>query len=298
MPENATFRPHGELLTQNEILEIASVFVNDFGVNKIRLTGGEPLIRKDAPEIIEALSRLPVELAITTNGVILDKFFSLFKKIGLESINISLDSLDPVKNQLITRRPYFKKVKQNISKAISLGFNVKVNVVVNRGVNDNEIYDFVNWTKEEPIHIRFIEFMPFDGNNWNWGKVVPFKEILDKVESVYSINKLQDRFHSTTKAYQVNGHVGTFAVISSITAPFCGGCNRIRLTADGKLKNCLFSQQEVDVLAQLRVGKDFKNIVSDSISEKYAERGGLTEFYSANANTEYERGRCMTAIGG
>ncbi len=298
MPENVCFLPQKSLLTKDEILEVAEVFVSDFGVNKIRLTGGEPLMRKDTEEIIESLSKLPVELVITTNGVLLDQFFPLFKKIGLQSINVSLDSLNPIKNRQITRRNYFERVEQNLRIGLDLGFNIKVNMVVMRGINDDEIQNFVNWTKDEPIHVRFIEFMPFDGNNWNWDKVVSFKEILDEIEGVHSIRKLEDKPNGTSKAYQVEGYEGTFAVISSITLPFCGGCNRIRLTADGRLKSCLFSQYETDLLSPLREGIDFRSFVKQCVQEKSAERGGLVEFYHRNAKSEYEKGRCMTSIGG
>lgn len=298
MPPHVSFLPGKNLLSKDEILAISNVFVKDFGINKIRLTGGEPLLRKDARDIIESISQLPVELAITTNGVLLDQFFELFRKIGLQSMNISLDSLDPIKNNSITRRPYFKAVKNNIRDAIDLGFNVKVNMVVIKGVNDDEICDFVHWTKYEPIHIRFVEFMPFDGNSWNWNKVVSYKEIIERVENEYRPEKLKDNPNSTSKAFRIKGFAGTFAVISSITSPFCGDCNRIRLTADGKLKNCLFAHSEVDLLSQLRTGGDIKELIIQSIQNKAAERGGLTEFDSPNAPQEYEGGRSMIAIGG
>ena len=298
MPENAVFRPHEELLSKDELLQIATTFVNEFGVKKIRLTGGEPLVRKDAAEIIEALGKLPVELALTTNGILLKSFFPLLKKVGLRSLNISLDSLVPWKNQLITKRHFFDTVKKNIETAVSEGFSTRVNMVVIRGVNEDEILDFVNWTKDFPLHIRFIEFMPFDGNNWNWEKVISFRKILEIIESAYPVEKLHDKPNSTAKSYRANGFKGTFAVISTITCPFCDSCNRIRLTADGRLKNCLFAQKEADLITPLRNGMDVKSVIENCIAEKEAERGGLAEFDSANARVEYEGGRCMTAIGG
>lgn len=298
MPENAVFRPHEQLLTKDEIIQLATVFVNEFGIRKIRLTGGEPLVRRDAAEIIEELGRLPVELALTTNGILLKSFFPLLKKVGLHSLNISLDSLAPQKNQRITKRDYFDTVKENIETAVSEGFSTRVNMVVIREVNDDEILDFVNWTKDFPAHIRFIEFMPFDGNQWNWEKVISFREILKIIESNYRVEKLHDKPNSTAKSYRVSGFKGTFAVISTITAPFCNSCNRIRLTADGKLKNCLFAQKEADILTPIRNGIDVKSIIENCILEKKAERGGLVEFDNANAVVEYAGGRCMTAIGG
>ncbi len=297
MPESAVFRAHDEVLSHDEIVSIATTFVEEYGVTKIRLTGGEPLVRKDARQVIKSLGNLPVELAITTNGVLLNEFFDLFKEVGLSSINISLDSLDPVKNGEITRRPFFHKVMANISKAIDLGFNIKVNMVVIRGVNEEEIYDFVRWTKNAPVHVRFIEFMPFDGNNWNWEYVVPYKEILEKVEGVFPVEKIDDSAFSTAKSFRVSGYHGTFAVISSITSPFCGGCNRIRLTSDGHLKNCLFSSEETQ-LNNTCDNAEVKARIEQCIDDKYAERGGKVEFFEADASIAYQGGRCMTSIGG
>ncbi|MCH7524312.1 MAG: cyclic pyranopterin phosphate synthase MoaA, partial [Bacteroidetes bacterium] len=136
------------------------------------------------------------------------------------------------------------------------------------------------------------------GNRWQRNKIVPFKEILCRIKDIYTIEKLQDAPNSTSKSYRVKGFDGTFAVISSVTVPFCNDCNRIRLTADGKLKNCLFSNDEADILSALRNGKDIKPIIIECIGRKYAERGGLKQFDKLNAKHDYERGRCMTAIGG
>lgn len=277
---------------------MAKIFVMDFGIRKIRLTGGEPLARKNAGEIIEALSRLPVELAITTNGVLLDRFFPLLKKAGLTSLNISLDSLMPDNFQVITKQDSFYQVFENINRALSLGFHVKVNTVVQRGMNEHELLDFVAWTRHSPIHVRFIEFMPFDGNRWQWGKVVSYREMLEKVTTFFPVEKLDDDRNSTAKSYRVPGHAGTFSVISSVTAAFCDTCNRLRMTADGKLRNCLFSQKETDLLTPFRNGADIRPLVRHSVSQKQAERGGLPGFDHEEAPEAYAHGGCMTAIGG
>ncbi|MBW8049143.1 MAG: GTP 3',8-cyclase MoaA [Cytophagales bacterium] len=305
MPENSCFLPHDQLLTRDEILEIAKVFV-ELGIKKIRLTGGEPLVRKDAAHIIEQLGKLPVELAITTNGYLLDSYLNTFKKAGTKSVNVSLDTLNEDKFLTITKRDCFYKTLANIHLFINEGFHVKVNTVVIKGMNENEIVDFVKWTRNSNIHVRFIEFMPFNGNQWQRDKIVPFKEMLGRIKDIYTIEKLQDAPNSTSKSYRVKGFDGTFAVISSVTAPFCNDCNRIRLTADGKLKNCLFSNDEADLLQALRNGKDIKPIIIECIARKYKERGGLKQFDLKAPNTwddrafkhDYERGRCMTAIGG
>lgn len=286
------------LLTADEVLSIAQMFVQEFGIKKIRLTGGEPLIRKDIEEIVTRLAKLPVELAITTNGVLLDKYLPLFKKIGLNSLNISLDSLSDYQFEKITKRPLFNLVKANIDKAIDQGFNVKVNTVVLQGLNEDEINDFVEWTRGVNVHIQFIEFMPFSGNNWQFNKVLTYKGIIDRIENVYPLYKLKDDRNSTSKKYRVKGFSGTFGVISTVTSPFCSGCNRIRLTADGKLKNCLFSNEEVDLLKLLREEADMTSVIKECILKKRKERGGFKNLINSLSIKEYERGRSMISIGG
>jgi len=175
--------PKENIMTYEEIYTIAQEFVA-MGVTKIRLTGGEPLVRKGAAKIIEKLASLPVDLTLTTNGILVDQFIDLFKKCGITYLNVSLDSLDKRKNKEITRRAYFEKVYQNILLLIKEGFIVKVNCVLIKGFNDTEIIDFINLTKELPLHIRFIEFMPFDGNRWDITKMVSLQEILSKVKSI------------------------------------------------------------------------------------------------------------------
>ena len=287
-----------EMLSSEELVGIARDFVYKMGITKIRITGGEPLIRKGAYEIIESLGKLPVSLAITTNGVFLDRFLPLFKKIGLNSINISLDSLIPSRFNQITKTLTFEKVYANIELAIAEGFHVKINAVAMKNINEDEINNFVEWTRDMPIHVRFIEFMPFAGNKWEYEKVLSYKEILSKIEGVYPIEKLNDEPNSTTKSYRVKSFMGTFAVISSITAPFCEGCNRIRLTTDGKIKNCLFSNEEVDLRSAVRKGENIVPIVERAILAKHAQRGGIAAFSSKGVEKEYERGRTMISIGG
>ena len=298
MPNAPHFLPNQQLLTIGEITNIAEIFVKDLGIRKIRLTGGEPLIRKNVDKIIELLSCLPVELAITTNGFLLDRFFTLLENAGVRSLNISLDSLMPDGFKAITKRDLFFKVFENINKALAKGFHVKINAVIKRGMNDHELPDFVEWTRNSPVHVRFIEFMPFDGNRWNWDTVVSYKEMLDKINALFSVEKLDDSYHSTAKNFRVSGFKGTFAVISTVTESFCNSCNRIRLTADGKLRNCLFAKDELDLLSALRKGEDIRPLIQNSIAQKQAERGGLGAFDSKDAVDRYARGRCMTSIGG
>jgi GTP 3',8-cyclase len=298
MPEeNYDFMPSSQLMQANEVISLAKTFVK-LGVDKIRLTGGEPLVRKDAAEIIHSLGQLPVQLTLTTNGVRLHHFLPQLKEAGVHSLNISLDTLDAEKFALVTRRDHFKQVWQNINAAITNGIHVKVNMVVMKGMNENEILDFVEWTKDTPVHVRFIEFMPFDGNLWNNNKVVTLQDILTSIESRYDIIKLNDELNDTTKKYIVPGHAGTFAVISTMTAPFCGTCNRIRLTADGKLKNCLFSKEETDLLTALRNGEDVEQLIRQAILSKHASHGGQFETGLENIPSQQIKNRSMIAIGG
>ena len=298
MPEEEyTFTPASQLMQVNEIRKLAEIFVKE-GVKKIRLTGGEPLVRKDAAEIILSLSELPVNLAITTNGTRLHEFLDVLKKTKISSINISLDTLQEDRFKLITRRDHFKTVMNNIRLMIDNGFHVKVNVVVMKGLNDEEINDFVEWTRHQPIHIKFIEFMPFEGNRWTSNKVVTLQEILDVIAEKYLFIKLNPELHDTAKKFTVPGHAGTFAVISTMSENFCGDCNRMRLTADGKLKNCLFSRSETDLLGALRSGQPIEPLIHSNIMRKAKELGGQFSNDFEHIDTSEISNRSMITIGG
>lgn len=291
--------PKDHLMTYEEIYTIAKEFVS-MGVTKIRLTGGEPLIRKDAALIMEKLSSLPIQLTLTTNGVIVDKFIDHFKKCGIKTLNVSLDSLDTQKNKEITLRSYFEKVYQNIILLVKEGFLVKVNCVLMKGFNDDEVIDFINLSKNLPVHVRFIEFMPFDGNQWNMERLVSLQEILSKVHSNFEKNdivKLQDAPNDTTKSYQIKGYQGTFAIISSVTNPFCDGCNRIRLTANGQIKNCLFSSKESDLLTKLRAGESIIPIIQNAVQTKFKVRSGM-DTLDKFKRIDGHNNRSMITIGG
>ena len=295
--EKINFYPNSKLMSADELLNIAKIFVS-LGVKKIRLTGGEPLIRKDAREIIARLSNLPIELAITSNGYLIDEYLDLFHEVGLKSVNISLDTLDAEKFHAITKRNYLKKVLSNIKLFIDNGFHVKINMVALKGVNLHEIKDFVQWTKNERIHVRFIEFMPFNGNSWDFSKIVSYKEVLNIVEGNFDFERIKDTKNDTAKNYRLKDGKGTFAVISSITDSFCSTCNRIRLTADGKIKNCLFSNAELDLLTSYRKDEDIEELIFKNIESKFAERGGFQDFKELKEEKDFGKGRCMFAIGG
>jgi cyclic pyranopterin phosphate synthase len=298
MPEeDYDFTPASRLMQAHEIEALAKLFVAN-GVNKIRLTGGEPLVRKDAADIILRLSKLPVSLTMTTNATRLDDFIPVLKQAGVSSINISLDTLQKDRFMLLTRRDQFDKIMKNIDRCLQEDFHVKVNVVVMKGLNENEINDFIAWTKDVPVHIRFIEFMPFSGNRWTSNKVFTWHEILEVVESRYVVEKLENEKHDTAKKYRVTGHAGTFAVISTMSSPFCTGCNRIRLTADGKIKNCLFSKEETDLLTALRNGEEVLPLIQQNILAKKKELGGQFTSDFAHIHAEDIDNRSMITIGG
>ena len=306
MPEEFQASLHqSQRMTAEEIHSLAKIFI-DLGVKKIRLTGGEPLIRKDARQIIRSLSQYTsseknsgsVNLAITTNGIYIHDFLDDFKEANIRSVNISLDTLIPERFEAITKRNYFHRVMSNIHLLLQHNFHVKVNAVVMKGVNDDELVDFVQWTRDFPVHVRFIEFMPFDGNRWKKEKVISCKEILDRISNYYEVVPLEKEKNGTAKKFKVLGFEGTFAVISTMSAPFCSDCNRMRLTADGKMKNCLFSKEEIDLLTPLRKGEDVKQFIIDCLNSKHESLGGQFSPDDLPSETHPIENRSMITIGG
>jgi cyclic pyranopterin phosphate synthase len=295
--EEYDFSPASKLMQPDEILKLARVFV-EHGVKKIRLTGGEPLVRKDAAEIIAALGKLPVELVITTNGTRIAQMLPTLLEAGIKSINISLDTLQPEKFILITRRDAFHQVRSNIELLLQHKIEVKINMVVMKGLNDVEIIDFVEWTRHYPIQIRFIEFMPFSGNRWTSNKLFPLQDILMLIEKDFTVLPVEGEPNDTSKRFMIPGHEGSFAIISTMTAPFCSTCNRMRLTADGKLKNCLFSDGETDLLGALRNNEDVVPFIMASIWSKKKELGGQLNVNFEKINAGDLNNRSMITIGG
>ena len=295
--EKITCMPHKQLMSVDEIDQLARIFVNN-GVRKIRLTGGEPLARKGAGEIIERLSKYPVELTLTTNGVLADQYLDIFLKAGIRSLNVSLDTLNPESFFALTKRDLWHTIWRNIHLLLEAGLHVKTNTVVMKGVNEHEIVDFVALTKDLPIHVRFIEFMPFQGNQWEHEQVFPAKRMLELIGEQYSFIKLQDAKHDTAKKFKVLNHEGTFAIISTMSQHFCAGCNRMRLTADGKMKNCLFSKSEVDLLGALRSGQEIEPLIQLCLDQKEKALGGqlLQDYEKMDASLL--QNRSMIAIGG
>ncbi|XP_040286695.1 molybdenum cofactor biosynthesis protein 1 isoform X2 [Bufo bufo] len=270
-----------ELLTSPEILALAKLFVQE-GVDKIRLTGGEPLIRPDVVDIVAQLRRLKglKTIALTTNGINLARLLPRLKEAGVDVLNISLDTLVPSKFEFIVRRKGFHKVMEGIHRALELGYNpVKVNCVVMRGLNDDELLDFVALTERQPLEVRFIEYMPFDGNKWNYKKMVSYQEMLDIIRQKWpELEKVPTEMSSTSKAFRVPGFQGQIGFITSMSEHFCGSCNRLRITADGNLKVCLFGNSEVSLRDCLRTGaseEQLIQVIGEAVGRKKKQHAGM-----------------------
>ena len=282
MPEEGLkWLDRSEVLTFEEIVRLAKIFVEHFDFDGIRLTGGEPTVRADLPVLVEKLSKLiipstnkPVDLAMTTNGSSLRLIAEDLKVAGLDRLNISLDSLDPKIFYSMARRNNLDKVLDGIDSAIEAGFDpIKINIVMIRGTNDHEIVDFAAFGRERGLQPRFIEFMPLDADGaWTMDKVVPADEIVEKINDVYPLEPVS---HGPEPAqrFRYKDGMGEIGVIPSVTKPFCGDCDRVRLTAEGKFMTCLFAINDFDLRAILRSGgsdKDLIKEISAAVGTKWA----------------------------
>ncbi len=283
MPENGIkFMPHSEILTYEEMLYIVRLSIQK-GIRKVRLTGGEPLVRKGFISFLERLSKIEglEEITLTTNGVLLKSLAADIKNCGISRINVSLDSLRPERFFRITGRDFFERVWEGLEEAEHVGFNpIKINVVAMKGVNDDEILDFAALTLEKPYHVRFIEIMPIGEKNiWTAEKFISAKEIHNRIQT---LGVLQPIGHNTldgpAERYALEGAKGEVGFIGALSNHFCDNCNRLRLTADGHLKGCLFSDQETDLKTSLRDGKGDRhllNLIRDTILNKPKDHGLL-----------------------
>lgn len=267
-------QPQQSLLTTPEIILLASTFVSQ-GVTKIRLTGGEPTVRPDILPLMQQLGALRPhglrEICITTNGVALHRKLEAMVEAGLTGVNLSLDTLDPWQFQIMTRRRGFEAVQKSIARIHELnragaGVKFKINCVVMRGVNDRELMDFVEMTREKDVEVRFIEYMPFDGNKWSEAKMFSYAEMLDLIREHYpTLQKVQDHRNDTSKTWHIPGFAGRLGFVTSMTHNFCGTCNRLRITSDGNLKVCLFGNTEVSLRDILRDVNDGKPIDEEAL---------------------------------
>lgn len=288
-----------ELLTFSEITRISRI-VSRLGVDQLRITGGEPLLRLDVCELIKQLNSIPgiKRVSMTTNGILLKNYIDNLIDAGLSSINISLDTLKPDKFIQLTRRNNYKDVLRSIYDAIDSTLKVKINTVAIRGFNDSEIMDFVNFAIKNDTIIRFIEFMPFHGNNWSVDNIIPVKEIQDRISRNYTlIPKPLDHPSQTSRVFSIKGHSGRIGFIASVTESFCKWCNRLRLTADGNLRTCLNGKNEIPLRPSLRSDtsdEELSKIIIKTVQLKPKEHEDFL-------NPHYEPpndGREMIRIGG
>jgi cyclic pyranopterin phosphate synthase len=290
-----------ELLSYEEMLRLIGVFIKYLGINKIRLTGGEPLIRKQIDTFITALNEFrnsyPVTFGITTNGILLKNKIDLLKENGFEYVNISLDTLDNDMFKKITGSGALENVIESIQSALEKGLKVKLNTVVMKGVNTNEIKNFLNFALNNKVNIRFIEYMPFSGNGWNKERFISIREIMEIVKSYIDILPAASGYGSAAKDYLISGTNVKIGFISSISDDFCGECNRLRITSDGMMKLCLFSSisDEINLKKLLRDNSysdiDISEIIKQSILEKKYKHPGIDELLQADKNN-------MIRIGG
>jgi cyclic pyranopterin phosphate synthase len=297
--EGMKWLPRSELLTYEELTRVARVCVERFGFESIRITGGEPTVRAHLPVLIRRLADLGVDLAMTTNGATLSHQAADLHRAGLNRINISCDSLRPERFASITGRDALPAVLAGIEAAVASGMQpVKVNCVLVRGVNDDEVVDFAAFGRDRGIEVRFIEFMPLDGDeNWTSSKVVPASEVISAIDAVWPLQTADGRRPgeaSPAESYSYLDGAGRVGVIASVTRPFCESCDRIRLTAEGQLRNCLFSVRETDLRGILRSGGS-----DDELAEAVeAEVGRKWAGHSIGQVHFIRPARSMSQIGG
>lgn len=262
----------------------------------------QPLVRRGVESIVERIASLGgVEtVGITTNGMLLERKLTALMRAGLSSVNVSLDTLVPAKFEFITRRRGHERVLRAVDAALDAGMpSVKINCVVMRGVNDEELPSFVELTRRRPVEVRFIEYMPFSDNAWKEASFLPYRDMLRSVAEVYpSLRKEVDGPHDTSKSYRVPGFAGTVGFITSMSDNFCAGCNRVRLTADGNLKVCLFGTEEVSLRDALREGASEERLtalIMGALGRKHAVLGGHGDRHGIAASSE---NRPMILIGG
>jgi cyclic pyranopterin phosphate synthase len=310
MPEEGLrWLDRADILTFEEIIRVAGVMVERFAVDSIRLTGGEPTVRAHLDRLVAGLAALRIpagstshragrapDLALTTNGATLVDVAARLRAAGLDRINVSLDTLRRDRFLAVTRRDELDAVLAGISEAAAAGFSpVKVNTVVTRGVNDDEIVELAAWGRETGVEVRFIEFMPLDAQDeWARGDVVGQDEIVAAIDAVFPLVQVPVRGAAPADRWRYLDGRGTVGVIPSVTKPFCGDCDRVRLTSDGQFRTCLFSTDEFDLRALLRGGgsdNEIADLIVRAVGTKWAGHG-------INTVTFTRPRRSMSQIGG
>ena len=295
--EGLKWLPRDEVLSFEEITRLARLFV-DAGTRTIRLTGGEPLVRRELPTLVRMLSALhpDIDLSLTTNGFLLRRDAKALAEAGLRRVNVSLDSLRAERFERLARRDSLNTVLDGINAAVEAGLGpVKINVVVMRGINDDEVVDFANFARSTGIRVRFIEYMPLDADgSWGPDLVVAGEDLLDAAETTFKLEPVSAGHDPATRWRFADGSQGELGFINSVTEPFCERCNRVRLTADGQLRTCLFSITETDLRGPVRSGasdEELGSIIRAAIWRKEpGHRIGKPDFVKPN--------RSMSQIGG
>lgn len=290
----------GAIMTFDEIVHLARIFI-DLGINKVRLTGGEPLVRRGVPELIKQLREIKglKDISLTTNGIGLITQAKDLYDAGLRRINVSLDTLNEAKFEQMTRRKVLSRVLKGLQEAQRCGFDpIKVNAVAMKGFTEDEIVDLAKFARDNSYQLRFIEFMPLDADDiWGRNMFIPGAEIINKIDAIYPLRPVEmngDAKHDPAKRYQFEDGKGDVGFISSVTEPFCEQCNRVRLTADGQLRTCLFSITETDLLTSLRAGdpdETIGNLIIEAVKQKEAG-------HQINAANFVKPKRNMSMIGG
>ena len=303
MPANGVkLSPNENLLSSEELLLAIKVFV-DLGVRKVRLTGGEPTLRKDIVSLCSRIKDLGVEtLAITTNGLLLSRFAPQLKVAGVSHLNISLDTLDPVRFERITKRRGHNLVMMGLDMALKQQFkSIKINCVVQRGINQDELPAFVQLTRNLPIEIRFLEHMPFAQNNWDKTSMVTYDEMVHSIKECFpSFTKVLDVDdpHSTARMWHVPTFNGKIGFMTTMTDEFCASCNRLRLTADGNIKACLFNNSELSIRDAIRkpgcTERDIVEVITEAVRAKREKLGG----FESSSQLVSATNRPMVLIGG
>lgn len=276
------WRDRSELLTFEEIERTVRIFA-EMGVRKVRLTGGEPTVRRGLADLVKTLSDIPgiEELAMTTNGLRLVEMARPFRDAGLRTLNISIDSLRRERYHEIARMDQLERALAGLGAALSAGYReVKLNVVVMAGVNHDELLDFVALARDWPLNVRFIEFMPFDENGWSRTEMFPYARMRSAIEARHALLPLATEASAVAKDFAIEGFRGTVSFVTSMTDSFCAGCNRMRLTAEGKVKPCLFLPAELDVRDPMRAGctdSDVEAIIRSALDKKWEAHPPMDE---------------------
>lgn len=297
MPEDGiAWLPGSQILSDAEIVRVIRILAG-MGVGKVRFTGGEPTLRPGLEGLISSTKSIPGihTVAMTTNGSTLSKKASDYRLAGLDIINISLDSLNPATFKAITLRDQLPLVLKGIHRAARAGFeDVKINVVAMKGVNSHELLDFVDLAKDLPVTVRFIEFMPFLGNRWSQASLLTYREMRSAIEETYCLVPLDGDPSAVGKDFRIPGFVGKIGFVTSMTETFCGDCDRIRLTADGSIKPCLFSPAEINLRHLLRGGApdgELESAIQSALLKKPREHRPMTHLATIQT-------RSMIQIGG